>query len=161
MIEIQEDTIIKSGPEKIWNFLTELHINGNYKKWHPKDHITHYLIKGDMKRVGSQAYFREHVGDRVLKTKYTLIQSVYPTYLEYEPTFPLSLLNMVRVYFKIEPTAHHESKLTAYVGYGFRMPFFGRLLDWIVPKFFPTESVKKHMYEEGINIKRIIENDTA
>ena len=159
MIEIHEDTIIRSEPEKIWNFLTELHVNDNYKKWHPKDHITHYIIGRDMKRVGSQAYFEERIGKRILRAKYTLIKSNYPTYLEYEPVFPFSRLNIFRGYFKIEPTARHESKLTAYVGYGFRMPFFGWLLDWIVPKFFPTELVKKHMHEEGVNLKRVVENN--
>ena len=37
MITIKEETIIKTTPENVFNFLTQ--IDSLYKAWHPKDHV--------------------------------------------------------------------------------------------------------------------------
>jgi len=78
---ITEETVIRTTPERIWNFLVSLHTDGNYKKWHPKDHVLYKLLKGDMAHVGSEAYFEEHLGAFTLKLRYRLTVARFPEYL--------------------------------------------------------------------------------
>ena len=157
MKKITEQTVIKTRPEKIWEFLVGLHKDGNYKKWHPQDHIKFVLVKGDLEKVGSIASFEEHIGKIILKGSYKVTHSVSPRYLEYSPAFPLSLLKAVRAYFKIEPINAYQTKFTAYAEYGYNIPLLATLFDWIVELFVKREDIEKHMHEEGENLKQILE----
>lgn len=156
MIKISHNTIINAPPEKIWNFLTELHLSDNYMRWHPKDHIIFKAISGNQKNVGDVGYFEEYIGKRLLKAKYVLRKSKFPTYLEYTPCFPISLLNAITASFEIRPINSKSSEFIAYVKYGYQIPILGWLVDTIVNKIFPIEVVKKHIAEEGSNIKSIL-----
>lgn len=158
MIKISHSTIINTHPEKIWNFLTELHLSGNYKRWHHKNHIIFKAISGNQKSVGDVGYFEEYIGKRLLKAKYVLKKIKFPTYLEYAPCFPISLLNAITASFEIKPINSKNSEFIAYVRYGYQIPIFGWLVDKIINKIFPTEVAKKHIAEEGSSIKSILES---
>jgi len=157
MKRVTEQTIIKTSPERIWQFLVNLHKDGNYTKWHPQDHIKFTLVEGDLEKVGSIASFEERIGKVIIKGSYKVTQSVSPRYLEYSPTFPLSLLKAMKAYFKIEPINSSQTKFTAYTEYGYNIPLFDILVDWIVELFIKKEGIEKHMHEEGENLKQILE----
>jgi len=72
MIEVKESIVIKTTPEKIWNFLISLHQKDTYKKWHQKDHIILKILKGNGVDIGSIFYAEEYIGKRILRSKGTV-----------------------------------------------------------------------------------------
>ena len=156
MQKIEEKTVIQTQPEKVWNFLTSLHEGDNYHRWHPKDHIRHWVEKGDMQTVGSEAYFEERLGTFTLKLRYRLTVARYPEYLEYEAAFPLSLFHAGIASFTIRPIDPNSTELTAYVEYGYRIPLIGSLIDSLISLFVHRADVEKHIREEGENMRQIL-----
>ena len=73
-------------------------------------------------------------------------------YLEYVPAFPFSLLQTGKAYFQIEKISDNQSKLIAYAEYG------NKFLDKIANFLVKTSAAKKHIKEEGENLKRYLEN---
>jgi len=51
------------------------------------------------------------------------------------------------------------SLFTAVVYFGWRIPLLGRVFDWAVRTFLPhrLEAIRRHMAEEGRNLKRLLE----
>ncbi len=72
-------------------------------------------------------------------------------YLEYVPSFPFSLLRAAKAYFQIENISNNKSKLIAHVEYGNN--FFDKIANFLVK----TSAVRKHIKEEGENLKRYLE----
>jgi len=157
MQTINEKTIIKSPPEKVWEFLTTLHKGDNYHQWHPHDHIIYRLKKGDMQTIGSKAYFEERIGTFKLKLTYQLTKAQYPSYLEYSPAFPLSLLNLGKASFALKSIEANATELTAYVRYGYGLPIMGGLIDFLIRMFVKKADAEKHIREEGENLKRLLD----
>lgn len=157
MRTITEEIEIKATPEQIWNFLTNLHVDNNYKKWHPTDHITYVLRKGSMGKVGGLAYFEEHLGKFTLKLAYKAKIANNPTYLEYTAAPPLSWLHAGRGSFQILPIDPKTTRFIAYAEYGYSIPILGPIVDWVATKFIKYEDAKRHIHEEGENIRRILE----
>ena len=56
-----------------------------------------------------------------------------------------------KAYFQIEKISDNQSKLIAYVEYGNK--FFDKVANFLVK----TSAAKKHIQEEGENIKRYLE----
>jgi hypothetical protein len=154
MITIKEVTIIKASPENIFNFLTS--IDSLYKTWHPKDHVFCKRIYKDLNERGCLFHFLETIGAFPLYLILTVSKIKKNEYIEYRPIFPLSVFNLGKGSFAIERVSDELSKLTAYVEYG---NHFG-LLDRIFQLFVKTEMLKKHIEEEGQNIKNYLEQNT-
>lgn len=158
MNTITEKTIINASPSKVWEFLTNLHKDDNYKKWHPQDHISFTLLKGNSATPGSVMYIQERLGNFILRLPYRLRQSTFPNYLEYTLVFPLSLLRLGKGYFRMDYVKPGVTNLTAYVEYGYSMPIISETVDWFISLFIDKFAAEKHIHEEGENIKRLLEN---
>ena len=66
-----EDSIeIKTTPENIWEFFTNL--EQNYKSWHPEDHVLFKWTKGKPMETGSAWYGEEFLGGNLKKFKGTI-----------------------------------------------------------------------------------------
>jgi len=157
MRTITEETVICTTPERIWNFLVSLHTDGNYKKWHPRDHILYRLLKGDMAHAGSEAYFQEHLGTFTLRLRYRLIKARFPEYLEYAAAFPLSLLRAGKASFTIASLDAHHTQLTAYAEYGYTVPVLGNLIEAIAGLVVNQADIVQHVHEEGEYMKALLE----
>lgn len=157
MQTIIEEVIIKASPERIWNFLVNLHKNNNYEKWHPTDHIAYSLRNGSMGKIGGTAYFAERLGRFTFKLTYKVTKANYPHYLEYEASSPLSWLCFGRGSFLMKPIDPYNTRFVAYVEYGYTVLFVGKIIDRIVEKVVQLENIRKHMHEEGKNLKIILE----
>lgn len=155
---ITETIEIQTTPEQVWNFLTNLDKDNNYKKWHPTDHITYALRKGSMGNIGGEAYFVERIGKFTLRLTYKVTNVNYPTYVEYTAAPPLSWLHAGRGTFKMEAIDSNTTRFIAYVEYGYEVPIIGTVIDWIVERIVKYEDAQKHMHEEGENIKVILES---
>lgn len=151
MIAIKEQIIINKNPKNVFSFLT--HIDSLYKVWHRKDHVFCKTISGTLSKKGCVFHFLEIIGG------FPLYLVVKVTHLEnnrdivYKPIFPFSLLNLGWGYFRIDSITPNQSKLTAFVEYGFKTA----RLDKIMSFFVKTSEIKKHIKEEGSYMKKYLE----
>ena len=148
MITIKEETIIEASPENIFNFLSR--IDSLYKVWHPKDHIFCRTIHKDLNDLGCVFHFLETIGGFPLYLIVRVTKIKMNEYIEYKPIFSSSRFNFGMGNFTIERISDNLSKLTACVEYG---NDFG-LLDKIFQLFVKTDAIRKHIQDEGQNIKR-------
>ncbi len=156
MQTVIEKTIVTATPQQVWKFLTSIQEGDNYKRWHPQDHIKCICSSGDGVSVGSQFYAEEYIGKRILKLPYQLNKAVENEFLEYTAQTPLSLLNLGKGYFKIEIEGVNTS-IIALVEYGWDVPIIGTLIDSTIEMYFKKKDLQKHMQEEGMNMKKIVE----
>ena len=152
MIQIQEETIIDTDTSAVFGFLTS--IDSLYKIWHPKDHIFCRTISGSLSKMGCRFHFLEIIGGFPLYLIAKVTEVKENEYLEYMPAFPFSLLKTGRAYFRIENISTNQSKLIAYAEYGYRFWWF----DKVITFFVKTDTAKKHIREEGENMKKFLEN---
>ena len=150
---ISKDSIeIKTTPEKIWEFFTNL--DKNYKTWHPEDHIVFKWTKGKPMEAGSKWYGEEYLMGNLKKLKGTIGEVVPNRKIVFKYSFPISLMSP-GFEWQIEPKGSN-SVFTA-IGY-VRCIRFYRL---IAKKGMETliEVGKKHVKEEGENLKKILESE--
>ena len=139
---------IKVSPEKVFSFFTGLKDDESYRAWHP-DHVVFRWIKGRPFQEGSMVYFEEYLHGKLHKAKFICTKVVPNRLIEYRPPFPLSIF-FPRNQFKIEPTDDGYCIFTATIK--IRMDPLSRKLSRK-----QIEGVKRHMKEEGENLKTSLE----
>ena len=142
---------IKTTPEKIWEFFTNL--EKNYKAWHPKEHIVFKWTKGKPMESGSSWYGEEVVRGKVFKLKGTIGEVIPNKKIVFKYSFPISF---VAPWFEwsIEPKGS-ISVFTArsYLRAGeFYLKYFKKEME------FKLEIHYQHVKEEGENLKKILES---
>jgi len=155
VIWLEDKVEIKASPEQIFDWFA--HLEENYLAWHPQDHIEWRTLKGNLMEAGSTFYFAERIGERTLRMK-CRITGVEPNRrVEWAAIGPFSLLGVGGI-FLAEPMAA-GSLFTAVVYFGWRVPLLGRVFDWAVRTFLSRriEALRRHMAEEGQNLKRLLE----
>ena len=145
---ITDSIEIKAPPERIFSFLTDLKDDASYKAWHP-DHVVMRWIKGEPFQEGSVVYFEEYLHGKIYKGKFIITKVVPSRLIEYKPPFPLSVF-FPKGKFIIEPTDEGSCIFTA-TGIMRIGPLGKRLSRKQI------EGVKRHMKEEGENLKAILE----
>ena len=148
---LKDSVEIKTTPEKIWEFFTDL--EKNYKAWHPEDHVLFKWTKGKPMETGSIFYAEEFVMGKIKKFKGTIDEVIPNRKIVFKYSFPLSLVSP-GFEWQIEPKGSN-SVFTAlsYIRY------MG-LWRLISPKGIDTliEIGGKHVKEEGENLKKILES---
>jgi len=139
---------IKAPPEKVFNFLTALKDDESYKAWHP-DHLVLHWIKGEPFQEGSVVYFEEYLHGKLHRGKFIATKVIPNRLIAHKPPFPLSIL-FPGNQFVMEPTDDEGCIFTASIK--IRMGPLSRRLSRR-----QLESVKRHMKEEGENLKVILE----
>lgn len=109
---------------------------------------------GSLSKKGCRFHFLEIIGGFPLYLIAKVTEVKENEYLEYVPEFPFSLFRTGKAYFRIENVSTHESRLIAYVEYGDRFRIFDRIANFLVK----TSAAKKHIEEEGENLKKYIES---
>lgn len=150
-----EDSIeIKTTPERIFNFLTNLVDDESYRTWHPTDHVALSWIKGKPWKEGSIVCAQEYIHGKMHKLKFRITKIIPNKIIEYAPCFWL-----YRIYFpKNTFEMVREGEICTFTAKGHLR--VGRL----VKKFarnkleFGIRSIKQHMKEEGKNLKKILEH---
>ena len=149
MLELQDSIIINQPPEVIYRWFKNRFVK-DYKKWHPKDHILAKWIKGKGFEPGSVLYAEEYLGERIAKLTFKLIKNIPDSLIEYKVLFPESIVCSGGS-FLIEP--HGKGSIfTATLTFRF---------GFILSKFLSqrVNILKRHMKEEGENLKRILEKE--
>ena len=146
---ITSSTIIDATPEQIWDFF--YHIENNYQKWHD-DHDFWRWTRGDPLEVGSKIDSQETVGGHKGGIKATVIESVRNKKIAIRPEWPLSFM-CPRLEWIIERKGD-DTYFIARTHYSFGKIFLTLRKKSVDEILFLTQ---KHMDEEGVNLKNILE----
>ena len=150
---VLKDSIeIEATPEEIWDFFANL--ERNYKAWHPEDHVSFKWIKGRPMESGSTWYAEEILGggSRRLKGKGTIGEVIANRKIVFKFPFPMSIVSP-GFEWHIEPKGT-GSVFTA-VSYVRCCEFFRLIARSHVDA--NIEAGKKHVREEGENLKKLLE----
>ena len=154
-VTLTDSIEIKTTPEKIFNFLTNLVDDESYRAWHPDDHVALRWIEGQPWEEGSVVYAEEYIHRKLHKLKFVVTKVIPNREIEYAPVswflrryFPKNTFSVEQK----EGTCVFTATGTYRIG-------------WLVKTFSKKRlerglsSVKKHMKEEGENLKRILEEE--
>lgn len=141
---------INASPEEIWGFFNNL--EENYLAWHPREHVKFKWINGNPMEVGSSFYAEEYALGDVKQYNGKVVEAMPNRKIVFSLSFPISIMTP-KFEWRIEPKGL-ISVFTAitYVRAGY-------LLRKILPQMMDKiiEAGKKHMREEGINLKQFLE----
>ena len=145
---LEAETHIQADSEEVFSFFEEM--EDNYERWH-SEHITFRWVEGEPLQEGSQSYFEEEIGGELLK-KTVVYASVEPhRRIELRPTSRLMRLFLPFIIFSFE-SEDDGCRFTQRIK--IRTGPIGKRLNR--DQF---AAVYQHMYEEGENLKRIMEAD--
>jgi hypothetical protein len=144
---------IKTKPQKIFAFLTSIVDDDSYRAWHKEDHVSFRWLKGKPWAKGSIIYAEEYIHGKLHKLKFKITEIVPNKKIQYTP-----VSRFIRFFFpKNEFLIEQKADCCLFIASGTYR------LGWIGKTFFGKAiensllSVKKHMKEEGQNLKRILE----
>ena len=145
MITLKDSIEIKTTPEKIFKFF--VHFEENFHAWHP-DHVECRWLKGKPFEEGSILYVEEYLHGKLHKFKFFGTKVELNKKIEYTLSFPMSII-CPKGSFIIEPR-RESSIFTATLSFRF---------GWLFSKLAKNrvDAIKKHMREEGENLKRLLE----
>jgi hypothetical protein len=149
-LELKDSIEIKTTPEKIWDFFVNL--DKNYKSWHPEDHILFKWTKGKPMELGSQFYGEEVMGGKIVKVKGFICEVIPNRKSVSKYSFPLSLV-VPKIETLIEPKG--SSSVFTAISYIRAGNLLSKLFKKEMEKSIDIH--KKHVREEGENLKAILE----
>ena len=159
-MKILEDIVIKDSieigapPESVFEFLLNINDDESYRNWHSKDHISLRWLKGKPWEIGSVVYAKEYIHGVKHTFKFVTTKMIPNQLIEYIPKFWLYRIFIPKNSFNIEPT----STGCIFTAEGtYRIGRIGKLLAKNkIEK--GIASMKKHLREEGENLKKIVES---
>jgi len=150
---LTESVEIKTTPEKIFDFFSGVVDDESYRAWHPDDHVALRWIKGRPCEEGSVVYAEEYVHGKLHKLKFVITKVIPNRRIEFAP-----LSRFLRIYFPKNIFAiEQEGDMCVFTASACLR------VGWLVKTFAAGKlkrglsSVRKHMKEEGENLKRILE----
>ena len=152
-VTLTDSIEIKTTPEKIFKFFTNLSDDESYRAWHPDDHVSLRWIKGEPWQVGSVVYAEEYIHGELHKLKFVVTKMVQNRRIEYAPENRFLRFYIPKNTFAVEQKGD-ICVFTASVTYR---------IGWLAKTFAGEKlkrglfGVKKHMKEEGENLKNILE----
>jgi hypothetical protein len=149
MITLTDSIGVEAAPEKVFEWLSQrFKDKESYQAWHP-DHVDVRWIKGEPLQKGSIVYAEEYLHRQLHKLKFVITKIVLNKEVEYRLLFPWSVFASGGT-FLIEPKGKRSCVFTAKVG------FRGGSLFQKLAKS-RIEATKRHMKEEGGNLKNALE----
>ena len=156
-IVLTESIEINTTPEKIFGFFLQIVDDASYQAWHPEDHVAFRLIKGEPCQQGSVVYAEEYIHGKLHKLKFLVKEVVPNRKIEFVPVSRLLRIYFPRNTFLIEP---RDGSCVFTASSVLRV---GRLVKLLARNKLEQglSSVRKHMKEEGENLKRILEKSES
>jgi hypothetical protein len=142
---IIDRVFIKCPAKKAYAWFMAL--DKNYKKWHP-DHIDCSFIPNRNVQKGTTIISREYLHQELHKLKMRITEIIQNEAIIYKNQFPMSIISPKGAFYFIERSDGIE--FVAMIK--FRL---GRIMKRLFAKQYKL--LEKHMNEEGINLKRILE----
>ena len=152
-VTLTDSIEIKATPEEVFSFFMGIVDDASYQAWHPEDHVSFRCIKGEPWRKDSVAYAEEYIHGKLHRFKFLIKEVVPNRKIELVP-----LSRFLRIYFP-RNTFLIESRDHSCVFTASGVLRVGRLAKLLAGRKFEhgLSSVRKHMKEEGENLKRILE----
>jgi hypothetical protein len=148
---------INTTPEKVFCFLTSLVDDKSYRAWHPDDHVGLRWLMGPPWKVGSIVCAEEYIHGKLHRLKFVVTKVIPNSFIEYMPVSRF----MRRFFPKNMFTIERKEKISVFTATGMYR------IGWLAKTFAKKRierglsSVKKHMREEGENLKRLLEGMEA
>lgn len=157
MIKLTDTIEIGASADSAFAQLREyLSDKESYLAWHP-EHVELRWIKGEPMREGSILYAEEYLHGRLHKLKFRVTKVVPNRLIAYRPLFPLSIIATGNV-FRFELRGEGRCTFTADGRIRFPLWLFKRMHKEHTGKLAAS---KKHMQEEGENLKKAVEQNRA
>jgi uncharacterized protein YndB with AHSA1/START domain len=151
MITLIDSIEVAAAPEKVFEWLGKrFKDKEGYQAWHP-DHVDVHWIKGEPLQEGSIIYAEEYLHGQMHKLKFVITKIVPNKKVEYRLLFPWSFFASGGT-FLIEPKGRRSCVFTATVSFR-GGPLFQKLAKNRI------EATKRHMKEEGENLKNALERE--
>lgn len=143
---------INASPDRVWNFF--VHLDRNYKLWHPKDHILFRWTRGKPLKVGSKFYAEQYALGKQTIYKGKISEIIPERKIVIKFSFPISIAT-TKIEWLIEPvdTGSVFTAITYMRFGGIYERFFKKDLEILI------KSHDKHVGIEGENLKKVVEND--
>lgn len=152
MIQLRDTILINTPPEKVWTWLNDL--PGHYREWHPA-HIACRYERGQRLEAGAVLYAEEFLHDRLHRLRLQATEVVPGRALYYRG------LGFTGA-FLLEPV-NGLTNFTAELDIGMRFGILGSILDTALRLVLGDRlaAFQAHMREEGVNLKRLLEEGHA
>ena len=152
-IVLTDSIEIHTTPENVFGFFLRIVDDASYRAWHPEDHVAFRWVKGKPWQEGSVAYAEEYIHGKLHKFKFLIKKVVANRQIELVP-----LSRFLRIYFP-RNTLLIEPRDGSCVFTASGVLRVGRLAKLLARNKLEQglSSVRKHMKEEGENLKRILE----
>jgi len=147
---------IKAAPEKIVDFFAHITDDESYRAWHPDDHVALRWLKGKPWQEGSIVYSQEYFHGKLHKMKFVITKVIPNRKVEFAPLSRFLRMFFPMNSFTIEPKGDVCILTTTCrlrVGWLVKTLAKGKLE-------LGLSIAKKHMKEEGENLKRIVESQS-
>lgn len=150
MIVLKDTIEINAPPEKIFEFFLNID-KERYILWHPSDHVEFHFEKGNRIEEGAIAYFEEYIHGELHKMKVVYTNIIPNRLIEFKLTNRFWRIFLTKSTFLIEP----KNGGCIFKAYNyFRLGPISPRSEKVKIQF---ATVKKHMKEEGLNLKKIME----
>ncbi|MGB5187532.1 MAG: SRPBCC family protein [Acidimicrobiia bacterium] len=146
MRRLSDSIWINAPPEAVWDWLSTM--CEHYTEWHP-DHVSAEWVHGEPNQVGSILEAVEDLGGTREVLRLEMVSINPPHGFEYRIRGPISLLLPGGAFAVV--TDGGGARFTASISYR-----FGRLTERLFSR--RTAVLRRHMKEEGENLKRIVES---
>ena len=153
-VTITDSIEINTTPDNIFRFLISLVDDESYRVWHPEDHVSLRWIEGQPWEVGSIVHAEEYIHGKLHRLKFVVTKVIPNSCIEYMPVSRFLRRFFPKNMFTIEQK-ENNSVFTATGMYR---------VGWMARTFakkrieYGLSSVKKHMKEEGENLKKLLED---
>jgi hypothetical protein len=138
---------IRAAPDRLFAFFTAM--EANYTAWHP-DHMLFRWLDAPGLKQGVRFYFEERIAGKLLKKEVAFTRIEPSSLIEFAPTSRLFRLFLPRISFRIQPAG---SGFTVTQDIHLRI---GPLAAWLNRR--ELAAVRRHMREEGENLKSLLEH---
>ncbi len=158
-MKIMEDVVLEHSieigttPEKVFEFLSNFVDDESYRAWHPDDHVALRWLEGSPWQEGSVVYAEEYIDGELHKLTFLVTRVVPNREIEYVPASRFHRRYAPKYTFSAEPT---DAGCVFRAAVHARIPLLLRLLSKRKIER-GLSSVRKHMKEEGENLKRMLE----
>ena len=158
-MKIMEDVVLEHSieigttPEKVFEFLSNLVDDESYRAWHPDDHVALRWLEGSPWQEGSVVHAEEYIDGELHKLTFVVTRVVPNREIEYAPISRFHRRYAPKYTFSVEP---EDAGCVFTAAVHARIPLLLRLLSSKRVER-GLSSVRKHMKEEGENLKRILE----
>jgi hypothetical protein len=144
MITLKDSIEIKTTPEKIFEWFRNL--DKHYRSWHP-DHVKWVNETGGLNE-GDIVYYEEYIHGKLHKIRSKITKAEENKRIQFKNLFPMSILSPKGSF--IIDSRGESCIFTATLSIRF---------GWLLSKLAKSRlgAGKKHIKEEGENLKRLLE----